>query len=117
MSGPYVEDRRVVVLRELFAGAALITVCGLAATVLFVDPAGRAVTVAAGCTLSAAWSTNWLARAAVSALSVLIYVMFVARYAGMPTSWPYTPVIGLATMLGAGYRCLAQTGHGGAGQH
>ena len=106
MSGPYVEDRRIIVLRELLAGAALITVCGLAATVLFVDPAGRAVTVAAGCTLSAAWSTDWLARAAVSFLTVLIYVMFVARDQGMPAPWPYTPIIGLATMLGAGYRRL-----------
>lgn len=110
MPGPRVEERRAVVLRETVAGITLVTVCGFAAMVLVVDPAGRALIVAAGCGVCAARCTDWLSRTGIGMLAVLIYVMLVAHQPGLPAAWPYTPVIGFASLLGAGYRGLAHAG-------
>jgi len=117
MPGPRVEERHVVLVREIVAGPSLVTACGFASPVLFPTPAGRVVIVAVGRTVCAAWCTEWLARTSIAAPAALIYVLFVAHQPSLPAAWPYTPVIGFATMLGAGYRRLAHASHHAEAEH
>jgi hypothetical protein len=88
MPDPHIEQRQIVVIREVVAGTSLVAACGFAAAVLFADPAGRALVIAVCCAVCAACSTDWLARTSIGALAALIYVMFLAQQSAVTTPWP-----------------------------
>jgi hypothetical protein len=98
---------------ELVAGtAAAVVVAGFAAAALFPapGPAGRVVVMAVAVGLCAAVATDWRAAAGVAVLAALVFVGFLThRYGvltGDPSPWSRTPLLGLATVLGRGYRGL-----------
>jgi len=67
------------------------------------------MSVAAG--LLAALCSDWRVRAGVAAVSVVAFVGFVGpgsgAVTGEPATYSYTPLIALATVLGCGYRVIA----------
>jgi hypothetical protein len=97
-----------VLLREVIAGTCLLAVTGFAATVIADAQAGRVLVIAITCAAASALCTDPLSRITITLLAVLAFVAFVGRQPGLPTPWPYTPVIVFAAIVGAGYRKLSR---------
>jgi hypothetical protein len=108
------EDGQVNATFELVAGTAAVIVSGFVAAALFpgAEPAGRVVVMAVAVGLFAALTTDWRAGAGVAVIAALVFVGFLThKYAvltGDPTPWSFTPLIGLAALLGRGYHRLTQ---------
>ncbi|MEU4244659.1 hypothetical protein [Actinoplanes sp. NPDC026619] len=100
-----VEERRVVIGREVAAGVVLIVVAEFLGAALSTGHAGDALLVAVACGLAAALATDWVSWVCVGVLAAVILVAF-ASYRFGTSSWPYTPIIGFAVMTGAGFRTL-----------
>ncbi len=105
--GASVEERRVVVMREVGLGAGLVVVAGLADAAFSGTVAVAVLLMAVACGLTAALASDWASRVAVGAFAVVVFVAFASDRFGDP-SWSYTPLIGFGVMLGAGYRRLRQ---------
>jgi hypothetical protein len=110
------EDSKENAAFELVAGTAAVIVAGFVAAELFpgAEPAGRVVVMALAVGLFAALTTDRRASAGVAVIAALVFVGFLThKYAvltGDPAPWPFTPLIGLAALLGRGYHRLTQAG-------
>ena len=100
--------------REIVAGVSILAVTAIAVAV-FVPPAdlaGRVLVTAVVTGVLAAVFSDWRARTVVAAMSVFLVVVVLGRgaevhmAAGSP--WPYTPLIGLAVLLGVGHRRITR---------
>jgi hypothetical protein len=98
-----------VVVRDLLAGAGVVSVAGLLAVVLYPagEPAGRILVLSAAVGLA----SRFLIVRAAAVTAVIAAGAFVYALAG---AWPYTAVLPMAVMLGTGYRALraAETSDG-----
>ncbi|MFD0522199.1 hypothetical protein [Paractinoplanes durhamensis] len=111
------EERDSTAAFEFAAGAAAVIAAAFIAAAAFgwAEPAARVLTMAVAAGLVAAVLTDWRARAAVAALAALIFVGFLAhrfgQLSGDPAPWRYTPVIGLAALLGGSRGWLRAARH------
>ena len=105
------ESRAVVLTRETIDGAATLVVACPIAVVVFpaAEPGGRVLVVAIACGVLAAILTGPWAIAVIAVCAALAFVLQLAQPAAegsAPGPWEFTPLIGLAVLLGAGYRRL-----------
>jgi hypothetical protein len=102
-----IDDRTMTVIRELVAGSSTVVCTAFAALVVFPhgSPAEHVLIMATAVGSLAAVVSDWRARTAIAALSVPAYLWVSPSAWGVPP-WQFTPLIAVAVMLGAGYRCL-----------
>jgi hypothetical protein len=99
------EERVVVVVREVGAGAALVFVAEFIGAALSAGSITDALLVGLASGMAATLADDWMSRAFVGALAAATLAAFTSYRLGSP-AWSYTPIIGLAVMVGAGYRTL-----------
>lgn len=104
------DERESTAAFELAAGGVAVVAAAFAAAAAFGprEPIGRVLIMGVAAGLLAVLVREWRAVAGVAAIAALVYVGFLAHRAGQlsgdPTPWPYTLVIGLAALLGRGWR-------------
>jgi hypothetical protein len=108
------EDGTLNATFELVAGTAAIVVMAFAAAAMFSlgQPAGRVVIMAVAVGVLSALFTDWRAVAGIAVVASLVFVGFLthqdAVLTGDPAPWFFTPLIGLAALLGSGYHRMTQ---------
>lgn len=112
------EFRRVVLIRDLVAGALGVVVASFAAAVVFPpeEPVGRVLVMAIACGLLAAALSDWRASLANAVVAAGLFVGVLADGAPpAPSPWGFTPIFVMAVLLGAGNRCLRMLRRGEGG--
>ena len=108
----HAEDHFVTLVREVFLIVTTVVIAGFAAIVLFPpdQPPGRIVVLAVACGIVAAALTDWRSATGLILAAGFVFVVFLASQPDgqpdPPAPVSYTPLIGLAVLLGQGYRSL-----------
>ena len=111
----HTEEDFVTLVREVFLIVTTVVIAGFAAIVLFPpdEPPGRIVVLAVACGIVASTLTDWRSATGLILVAGFTFVVFLAgRSEGQPdppAPVSYTPLIGLAVLLGQGYRSLTTT--------
>jgi hypothetical protein len=103
----------LLLIRELVAGVAGVVVAGLLTVVVFPsgERAGRVLIMAVACGVTGALVRGWRVGVAVAAFAGFVFIGVIGNEPAMvggPRPWSYLPILGLAVMLGRGYRSLRQ---------